>query len=276
MPDNTNATSQAAGAPATGNAGQAAEQTLKLKRHGKEQEVPLPKAIDLAQKGMDYEIRMGELKAKEEALAQDGKRYEDYKRLRAHLESNPNVAKAVAMALDQPDNVLRKATRQSETRATEVDDDEPTEVAAPQATEELKAVQRELAEVRAHLKAQRDQEVISGIDTRIKTEIADYPWLSGKQADLARRQVKAHLLEHPNDSVESAASIVASEFKDAMEEKQKASLDKSRSRESFRTEPPHRGSPVTTPPAKMDKTSWNSGKLHTAALDAARQFGLID
>jgi hypothetical protein len=257
-----------------GNAGQQAEQAFKLKRHGKEHEVPLPKAIDLAQKGLDYEIRMSELKTKEEALAQDGKRYEDYKRLRQHLESNPQVAKAVAMALDQPDAVLQRATqRKAEPQA---DDDEVAEAPAPQPSLELNQLQRELAEVRGKLAERDSREQSQAVEQRIKKEIADYPWLTGKQADLAYRQAVAFLRDNPRDSLESAVSVVASEFKEAMEERQKDSLAKSRSRESFRTESPSRGSPVATTPPKMDKGSFNNGKLHQAAMDAARQFGLID
>lgn len=257
-----------------GNAGQQAEQTFKLKRHGKEHEVPAAKAVDLAQKGLDYEIRMTELKAKEDALTQDGKRYEDYKRLRQHLESNPQVAKAVAMALDQPDAVLNRATRKSEPQAE--DDEEPAETKHQQPNEELSRLQRELAEVRQTLTNQQERDSRSQVENRIKKEIADYPWLTGKQADLAYRQAVAYLRDRPNDSLESAVSIVASEFKEAMEERQAMSLKKSRSNEAFRTEPPSRGAPVATTPPKLDKTSFNNGKLHSAAMDAARQFGLID
>lgn len=274
MPDNQQSAPAQQQAQQQGNASQQAEQAFKLKRHGKEHEVPLPKAIDLAQKGLDYEIRLTELKAKEDALAQDGKRYEDYKRLRQHLESNPQVAKAVAMALDQPEAVLQRANQRKAEPADA--DDESTETPAPQPNQDLTQLQRELAEVRQQLANRESREQTQAVEQRIKKEIADYPWLTGKQADLAYRQAVAYLRDNPRDSLESAVSIVASDFKEAMEERQKASLDKSRSREPFRTEPPSRGTPVATTPPKMDKNSFNNGALHKAALDAARGFGLID
>ncbi len=219
----------------------AGDDTLTLVRHGQEHKVPLSKAVELAQKGLDYEKKMAEIKSQRELLESEKAAYEEYKRFQEYLRSNPTVQEAVKRALADPDSVLN-------TSRDDLDDD--TDGMSASALEELR---REIREAKMKLGEFEAKERASEISDNIRSEISGYPWLTGKRADLAFRQVFAVLRESPETPVAAAVLQVAQEIRDAMTAEQKDALDNSNKNRNYKSEPPGSGLPHITPPPSYKK-----------------------
>lgn len=247
---------------------------LTLKRHGKEHRVPVDKAVDLAQKGLDYESRLTELKAREESLKGDERSYNEYKRLRDYLGSNPAAKQAVAFAIENPDKVVKLTSARAESADDEVEDDEPAPRGKDPRVEQLEA---ELASVKERLNTRDKSEAQARVETGIKRELESYPWLTERQKNLAFKQVALTMAQNPTESVTAVAALVASEFKDAWEEKAKADLTRQERNNQFRTERPSRGLPPTVgKPQKLTKEAWRDGSLLKEGMRIAREMGFAD
>lgn len=248
---------------------------LNLKRHGKEHKVPLDKAVDLAQKGLDYEMRLTELRQREEGLKADQRAYDEYKRLRDYLSANPAAKQAVAFAIENPDRVVEITKKRTERREVDLDDDddEPT----PREDPRVGQLEAELASLKERLNTRDKSEAKSRVEKSIRAELESYPWLSKAERELAFKQVSLQMAQTPDESLSAVAAMVASDFKDAWEEKSKANLERQKRTNEFRTERPSRGLPPTVgKPEKLTKEAWRNGTLVKEGMRIAREMGFAD
>lgn len=244
-----------------------------LKRHGKTVKLPEDKVLDLAQMGFDYTEKSTALKAERERFKADATRYGEYETLRNHLDANPDVAKAVAKALEDPQSVLSPQAPPREDYTFEQGGDQTP----PRDKEAHSEIQALKAQVSALMKADSQRNVSesrTAANVLISSEIASYPWLIGKAKETAMARIVSEMERDSTQSPSAVTAIVATEIRELLEEDQQRRLDESKPKERFRPEPPGRGIPLPKPPEKLDKHSLQNGKMLAAVKDAARSFGL--
>jgi hypothetical protein len=242
-------------------------------RHGKKVTVPLDKAKDLALKGLDHEVRQQDIQRRETQLRADEPRYRAYGELRDWVDRDPVNRAALDLAMRNPQAVAALANAPKGAKAEDAETSGEVEGGAirPQADSELR---RELEAVKGQVREIHLKEVKGAQETRIKDEIAKYPWLSGRDSKLAFNQVVATLVTNPQEPVEAAVAGVASDFKEAEEDRQARALAKAEERKSLATLRPSQGAPLASPAEKLDRKSFGDGKLHTRVMEVAKHFGL--
>lgn len=265
--------------PNAGNENQPTPVELTLKHHGQETSVPLDKARDLAQKGLDYEKRLAELKAEKEALSQDSRSYDEYKRLKQYLSTNQAAQQAVSYAIENPEAVQRlRSGRGAAAASDDLDDDADDSVdTAAREDPRVAQMQRELAELRAEADTRKAGETRAAVEQQIRGELESYPWLTETQRNLAYKQVASHLASNPDDSLVAATAVVASDFKKAYEELAEKQLARAGDRSKLRTTPPRHALPATVaPPPKLTKKAWRDGSLISEGMRIAREMGITE
>lgn len=241
--------------------------TMSIKVHGKTVEMPIEKIKTLAQQGLNQSKVQEQIKADRAKLEEDSARYDEYQKLRAHLEANPLAAQAVQRALQDPSRVLEpEATNDAwgdETQEHDV------------SNREMDELRRELAALKSSV-AERDQkDLVSAQERQIDKEVSEYPWLeSGRARDMARQQIAAMITTNPNQDLASVTALVANEMRELLEDAKTQQARAVPDRRRLQTEKPMRGAPPVSTSETPTKQSFNDGSLLKMTKEAARAFGL--
>lgn len=272
---NPNATAQTTGAQQGNQAPVTPPVELTLKRHGKELKVPTEKAVELAQKGLDYEVRTAELAKREAQLKGDEAAYNEYKQLRSSLESDPKLKQAFLRAMQDPDSVIG-----SKPAAGEGDDGETDSGAAKATQQPDRAVLAELAELKGKVERREIAEQRNQLETNLQNELSQYPWLVESDGSLNRAGKAAFKtavlsMAHTSEPIPAVAATVANEQREVIEEMQKAGLQKADAASRMRMTSMRGAQVSATPPLKLDKNSISSGEVMKLALQRARERGIL-
>tara|TARA_R110002020_G_scaffold47968_5_gene137161 strand:+ start:434 stop:1249 length:816 start_codon:yes stop_codon:yes gene_type:complete len=244
-----------------------------LRVHGKDVPMPTSKVVTLAQQGLNQARAQEQLAADRTALEQDSTRYEEYKRLRAHLDANPLVAKAVAQAVQDPQSVLSPSAHR-DGDADDYDDDQPQRQ-EQRSTPELDDLRRQVAELSARDKQRDAAEATTLQGTRIDSEVSEYPWLEkGRIRDVAKSQIAAVMANDPRADLASVTAVIADDMKSMLEEVRTDSASRVSARRRLQTDKPSRGTPGVIPKEAPTKNDLENGNLLKLTKDAARAFGL--
>jgi hypothetical protein len=276
---NPNANAQTTGAQQGNQVNVTPPVELTLKRHGREIKVPTEKAVELAQKGLDYEVRTAELSKKEAMLRDDAAAYGEYQQLKTSLESNAKLKQAFLMAMQNPDAVLGATQRQQESYGG--DDDAGNQLAAKQANPAADPnLLVEVANLKAKLEQREMTEAKSRIEGDVRSEITQYPWLVNSDGSLNKAGQAAYkaailTMAHSSETTSAAAALAANEQREILEEIQKQGLRRSDMAEMARQAPMRGGVTSATPPQNLNKKSFDDGSLRNAALEYARKAGLL-
>ncbi len=184
-----------------------AQRALVLKHKGREIRVTEEEAIDLAQRGFDYERKMGALNQERQSQQRDQQLYENYVRYKRYLEENPTAAEAIGRVLE---------TYEEKGRIPRIDFDgegeEGTERVPPQIAKTLKVLQDKID----NMERQRgvDELTRSMLDAvESNPALKDYSERSlargGK--DEALQKLAQVMKTDPNLTVEEAAKVAATE-----------------------------------------------------------------
>lgn len=250
---------------------------LTLKRHGREIRVPTEKAVELAQKGLDYEVRTAELAKRESALKDDAAAYQEYQQLRSSLEQNSKLKQAFLAAMQNPDAVLSATQRGHDMQRGDEGGEFEAKPATPAADPNLLA---ELAALKAKVENREVAEAKSRIEGDVRSEIAQYPWLVNGDGSLNKAGQAAYkaailTMAHSNEPISAAAAVAANEQREILEEVQKQGLRRGDLADMARHSPMRGGITSATPAVKLDKKSFDNGDLRNAALEYARKAGLL-
>jgi hypothetical protein len=282
------AAGQAQTAAATGNAGTPAPPAeLELSRHGKTTKVPIDKAKDLAQKGLDYEIRSAELKQQEEALRRDSTTYAEYQRLKETMRlQGPKAQAALELAIVDPDAFMRAAASASSGNAggtaTNAGDDGADGAAAAQHQRSSTDPQvlAELNDLRTWKEQQQTQQRAGQLESQVTGELRAYPWLVSpdgrlnKSGQLAYSQVLASLSRRPGEPVAAIAAVVAGDVRAAHEE-QHAALVKGQERgDGMQASDLRGGFPIPAMATKPTLKDLQDGTLAKRALEIAQRMNI--
>jgi hypothetical protein len=254
---NPNANAQTTGAQQGNQAAVTPPVELTLKRHGREIKVPTDKAVELAQKGFDYEVRAAELAQKEAVLKGDQVAYSEYQQLKTSIENNPKLKQAFLLAMQNPDQVIGAINHGS--------------VASDDDSVDVPNTQKQANE----LVEQKNE-----LETTLRSELTQYPWLVSGDGQLNRAgqaAFKAAVLSmaHSPEGPSAAAAFAANEQREVIEELQKQGLSRGAASEGMRMASMRGSITSATPPAKLDKKSFEDGTLRNAALEYARKAGLL-
>jgi hypothetical protein len=234
------------------------EETFEITRRGQRVRIPKAKALELAQKGFDYESKMAELKANEAELRKDAKGWESYQSYRAWMRQNQPAAQAVA-------NLLQYFEEKGRVPKMDLEGDgEPGTEAPPQWfrswQEKNDLVQQEL------VKREREREIESRTQT-ILAAVRSQPVLKrlsdadrlAKRDDRAIKKLAAAMQADPSRDLFEVAEEVATEVSLDVETLNPAARtyvnDKVRDQQRFgRTERPGANAPEA-PAAKPSEYS---------------------
>lgn len=270
---------KAAGEDADADAGTKALPTeVELKVRGKTLTVPLEKALILAQQGMVQQQNAERLAAKEAAFEVKASRYAEYEKFTGHLEGHPDVAKAVELAINDPQRVLSASqSRQRQDGEDDLygDDTQTSNNGADQATRnDILTLRQEIAALKEK-DAGRDAADAAGARSgTIDREISDYPWLKApKMAALAKAQIASQLAANPDAGLAQVTADVAGQFREAFEAEQTAKVETARTKSRLRTEKPARGTPIPGMKKLPTKEDLKSGALLAPLKQMARDWG---
>jgi hypothetical protein len=262
--------------PQGGNANPPASPPLEIEitRHGQKRKIPIEKAVELASKGLDYELRTVELKAREKALAEDEAAYAEFRRLRGAIASSPAARAALEAAINDPERVV-SALEKGKPRAADApgdtaDDDEsspadkPSRV-APELAQRLEGVERRLDSFA--IKEKRSE-----LETRVERELKAYPWLDGNLKRMAFQQVAVALSQGDgSQTVESVVAEVANEFREAIEDLDKRRIESSEQKRRM-TLSELRGQPLASGVKSHTLESMKRGDLRKDAVEAYQRL----
>lgn len=248
---------------------------LTLKRHGKEIKVPTEKAVELAQKGLDYEVRTAELAQKEATLKGDAAAYGEYQQLKSSIERDPKLKQAFLLAMQNPDAVLSASKNQAS--ADGEGDEHAQSTQKPSGDPALAA---EFAELKSKFEKRELVEQKNQLENVLQSELSQYPWLTSPDGSLNRAGKAAFKtavlsMAHSGDAPTAAAAVAANEQREVLEEIQKRDLTRGNVSESARQAQMRGAVSSSTPPPKLDKKSFGDGTLLNAAMDRARKRGLL-
>lgn len=250
---------------------------LVLKRHGKELKVPVEKAVELAQKGLDYDKRMEDLNRQRAALGSDTEQYQNFQTLKQRLAENPKLAKAVQLALEDPDAVLSPTPRNGAQDDGLGLDDEPatssrkTERRPPP---ELAELRNELTKVQATQQQMAARDADIALNARLDVELSAYPELQSRPRALAAAKREAiRAVREQGLAVEHAASQAAADIRELLEDSGRERVTEAR-RPVAPVAGPAPGIPATFEAPKVDR-HLKPGKLGQIAADVARGFGFL-
>jgi hypothetical protein len=272
---NPNANAQTTGAQQGNQAAVTPPVELTLKRHGREIKVPTDKAVELAQKGFDYEVRAAELAQKEAVLKGDQVAYSEYQQLKTSIENNPKLKQAFLLAMQNPDQVIGAINHGSV-----ASDDDSVDVPNTQKQANDPAIVAELAALKSKIERRELVEQKNELETTLRSELTQYPWLVSGDGQLNRAgqaAFKAAVLSmaHSPEGPSAAAAFAANEQREVIEELQKQGLSRGAASEGMRMASMRGSITSATPPAKLDKKSFEDGTLRNAALEYARKAGLL-
>ncbi len=236
-----------------------------LLRHGKEHIVTAEKAKELAQMGFDYSQKMADLKTEREAFGAERQQLEGFKQLRAHLEANPQAQKAVQYALEQTDLVVQSVEGGADSISGEWESTEENTMD----NRKLQSLQTDVANVTAKLEASEALQRQQALQAQVETEIASYPWLEGKRADLARTQAQA-IMTTEGETAIAAVARTAGQVREAMEVQQAKQLEDTTNRQSLKTVDPNAGTPAATPAKEFKKDDLFNGNILKQAMAAVK------
>jgi hypothetical protein len=270
---------KAAGGDADAGAGtQTLPTEVELKVRGKTLTVPLEKALILAQQGMVQQQNAERLAVEKAAFEAKATRYAEYERFTGHLEGHPDVAKAVELAINDPQRVLNPSPQRQK---QEVDDDlygeekQTRDNGADQATRnDILALRQEIAALKEKESVRDAAESAGARSGTIDREISDYPWLKApKMAALAKAQIASTLAANPEAGLAQVTAEVAGQFREAFEAEQTAKVETARNKSRLRTEKPTRGTPIPGMKKAPTKEDLAGGKLLAPLKQMARDWG---
>lgn len=249
-----------------------APKTIDIVDRGKTLTMTLDKVKTLAQQGLGQERKARELDAQRQALQSDTAEYEDYKKLRAHLNANPETARAIDIALKNPASVLQPQQRGDDLGDLDgIADPDP----APRSTVELDELKRQVADLKQANQARDQDDLVTRQRSRIADEVGEYPWLKGsKVTTMAQQQIAQAMAADPHADLASVTAVVAGDFKAMLEESQTAKAQNSKLRQPLRTEPTNRGTPLVKVDKPITKEDLNNGRVSRLVKEAAKAWGL--
>jgi hypothetical protein len=197
---------------------------LKGTVNGREQEVPVDKAVNWMQMGIHSSERNAEIKAKESELKANETRYAEFEKIRDAIDAHPEVKADFARYL-QTSGIMGGAPKpvlQEQTSRQDADDSDGQET--PPAR---KGPDPEILELKQTVEALKQDAMARGAHDQqtklgkiIDGEIAAYPHLKGntKAAGLAREHIMARIASNPEAARDISALVLteANSLKDIM------------------------------------------------------------
>lgn len=253
---------------------------------GKSVTVPVERAAAAINKGIAFESNQAALKAREETLAADEVGFREYQQLRDAIGRNPDLAKAIAAAIQDPSRVLQGAPapkgNQQGSQADADGDGSAFDDPAPKATDDavsrrLDALAAENQSIKTELEQTKQERQLAELKQKIALETEQYPWLVGKRADRAVADALRAIELGSREPVGVLVAQSAQDIKDLLEAEQAGDLARSESRQSLRTQHPGAGRPQATPPKTYKpgeaKKALEDGSILKEALKAAQAYG---
>lgn len=243
------------------------EPFLVVKRRGQEAALTRDKAIELAQKGLDYERKMAEIN-------EEKARFRDYAELDAALKADPRKKEAVRRAFMDPDSVLSPRPSRASSE-TDRDDDDPQVEERSAPNPKIEELERELNALKQREGQRAQREAVSATERAVGKAIDSYEFLSAREAGKKQvmRLALGYLREDPHLPIDEAVASAVAEHSAVLKEAQTKELERSERSGAHRGIRPDAGSPLvgTTDRPKFSKDRLR-GHTHKAALEAARQF----
>ena len=246
---------------------------LTLTHKGHTLNVTLEKATELAQKGMNYEQKMAQLKEERAAIQRDAEQFAAYEQLKAHLQQHPEHAQAwqrivagekVRFEGDPPANG-RAAAAGGAGKTTQSGD-----------PDRLAKVEAELERVTSLMQNQQVANQQAALGSRMEAEVAQYPHVQGDQAkSMVKSMALQYMQANPGESVDAAMAVAASQFGAALKGAQQAELDRSRDSDFQRIGRGRDGGlPALTEEETPTMEDMKSGKLREKAANIFAKLGL--
>ena len=238
--------------------------------NGTDVRMPTSKVVTLAQQGMNQQRVQEQIAADRSALEGDSTQYKECKRFQTHLAANPTIAKAVAQALENPSSVLNA---QSDDGFGS--DDNYDQEGAPQDTQAIADLRRELMELKNTNQARDEQDATTRQASAIDTEMSEYPWL--KEEGYARKMAKSQIataMSAGSGDLASVTAVVADDLRKFLEEARTKQANQVPGRRLLQTERPTRGTPPVSTDKPLTKADLSNGNMLKALQKSARAFGI--
>lgn len=249
-----------------------------LKRRGKEMNLPLDKAIDLAQQGWDYNEKLQALNDERRALEADKRGYQQYQALSGRLE-DPITARAVGLALEDPRRFL-EASQGGSSGNDESEGGEGNGGAGVDSglREELAQLRAQIAELSPAVRETAQERARSQVEKSIAREAESYPFLreNRERTQYVTDKVLNRLsLTGDLSDLQGVFAEEVDSLKSLFEKDMQGKLDRQNDRETLRTRPPQAGVNTATPAERLGKDDLmrGSGKLLDRLTRAAADHG---
>lgn len=184
------------------------EELLEMNYRGEQVRVTREKAIELAQKGFDYETKMA-------ALKETNADYAGYEAMKEWMAANPDEAAKVKsiIAGDFEEPQVEEELDDGWLSDFEDEEDQPRATKQRQeANPEVMALKRQVDELRAERDQKRAQEETKAMGNLLRAEVAKYPELE-EAGELAYAPILGVLSTRPDADPSQVVKAVAEQFK---------------------------------------------------------------
>lgn len=247
-----------------------------LKYRGKEVDVDSERAIDLAQKGFDYETKMREMKLRREELTADEKNFAEYKELQRWLREHPDAGGRIT-------ELMAHVEKHGTVPGLDLESAEADAMAGVP-----KSVLDDIRELKAHRRQESVQSITDRMAARFCDAIEAHPVLSRISKDSHGRYGRDLALEALVNAMPDGdpltvdlsilADSVATQFASTNETLEQADAtdsyvrEKEQDRGKFKSESPGGANPPGSgpKPPSFNGKDLENGNVRRAAADFLR------
>ena len=189
---------------------QEAGELLTMNYRGEQVQVTRDKAIELAQKGFDYETKMA-------ALKETNADYAGYEAMKEWMAANPDEAAKVKSIIAGETEEPQQEEELDDDWLSDFEDEEeaPRLKQRKEANSEVQALKRQVDELRAERDQKRAKEETEAMGNLLRAEVAKYPELE-EAGELAYAPILGVLSTRPDADPSQVVKAVAAQFKELM------------------------------------------------------------
>jgi len=256
-------------------------ETLTIKHSTGDKVIPLEKALELAGRGLDYDVRERGLSEREQRVAQQEQALPEFGRLKQQLEGSPRGVDALRLVIEDAAGVVAAYERAQSGDDSE-DGGDPGDPSArqPKSSAELEGLRREMGELKSTISDMSNSSRSDKVRTAATEVLSQYPWLKDKSTGglnvagaAAYKDMLSRIQQDGNVSFEVAAAASATEMKKILEMNDGASVTRQQEREVLSLSDLSKATAALSQDKPLTKEDLGSGRLTDMALKVAKSMG---